>query len=1056
MSADSAFTYSSVHSEARSWSILSEDPYDEAAQQAGIPEADTPPRNRPLLATPRPGCEVGESSAAAAARRPGPTMAHGVDVCTRESLAFCTRHHDAQKDRAAVRAEIEVLRSERLAYEQEGIQTREALARSEAYCMALEARVAMLETHVRRLEWQRQAADDLAVQHIMHTQALEAGAPDDTLEDTVDSAVTYSSVHSEARAWSIPSEALGAEMNAIASSLYHSLHPSGTPPLLPIPLSTPSTSRRAGIPEVDTPPRNRPLLATPRPGCEVGESSAAAAYVYTRESLEFYTRHHDAQKDRAAIRAEIEVLRSERLAYEQEVLETHARRLEWHRQATDDLVVQHIMRTQALEAGARDDTLEDTKNPRNMHTARPYYYADFMKCHPLNFKGIEGAVGLTRWMEKMESVFSISGCAVENQSVPKKKMADKYYPLGEVKKLEIELWNLKVDKYISGLPDNIYGNVKSSKPKTLDETIELANDLMDQKLRTYEKRKSDSKRKADDIFRNNQQPFKKQNVAKAYNLGSAEKKTYEGNAPKSTGNINATNNRGDNGPNPRGNERNGNTAGNPNSNVVMGTFLLNNRYASKLFDTGADKSFLSIAFSSMIDIIPTPLVNHYDVELANGKIVGINTIIRGCTLNFLNHPFTIDLMPVEVGSFNAIIGMDWLRRHHAVIVCDEKLVRVPFGNETLVFRGAESYIGRESRLTVISCSKVQEYMAKGCHVFLAQISAPKEDKSEGKQVKDVSIVQVFPEVFPENLLVAAELSPTSHPGLGVASSGLFRGGVSASGIPALRLVDGVDREAHSSPFSVHPGSTKMYHDLKQYFWWSGMKRDVATFVSKCLIYQQVKIEHQRASGLLQQLDIPVWKWDEISMDFVTGLPQTQRRHDAIWVVVDRLTKSAHFLPIRKDYSIGRLAEIFQQEIIRLHGTPLTIVSDRDPRFASRFWKGLQKAWGTRLKFSTAFHPQIDGQSEHTIQTLEDMLRSCALEWTGNWDNYICLVEFAYNNSWHASIKDNGGGDTSAGGGVMRGSGRWCVAAGWRTRSSNGGGVDGGSSGGGAGGGVNGE
>nr|GFB06877.1 transposon Ty3-G Gag-Pol polyprotein [Tanacetum cinerariifolium] len=141
----------------------------------------------------------------------------------------------------------------------------------------------------------------------------------------------------------------------------------------------------------------------------------------------------------------------------------------------------------------------------------------------------------------------------------------------------------------------------------------------------------------------------------------------------------------------------------------------------------------------------------------------------------------------------------------------------------------------------------------------------------------------------------------------------------------------------------------------------------------CLICQQVKIEHQRASGLLQQLDIPVWKWDEISMDFVTGLPQTQRRHDAIWVVVDRLTKSAHFLPIRKDYSVSRLAEIFQQEIVRLHGTPSVIVSDRDPRFASCFWKGLRKAWGTRLKFSNAFHPQTD-------------------------------VEFAYNNSWHASIK----------------------------------------------------
>nr|GFC69357.1 hypothetical protein [Tanacetum cinerariifolium] len=187
------------------------------SRRAGIPEADTPPRNRPLLATPRPGCEVRESSAAPA-RRPGPTMAHGVDcsyvetslrdterrmmaalelvnlrvsyqvdVCTRESSEFYTRHHDAQKDHAAMRAEIKVLRSERLAYEQEGIQTREALARSKAYCRALEARVAVLEIHARRLEWQRQAVDDLVVQHIMRTQALEAGARDDTLEDTCSS-----------------------------------------------------------------------------------------------------------------------------------------------------------------------------------------------------------------------------------------------------------------------------------------------------------------------------------------------------------------------------------------------------------------------------------------------------------------------------------------------------------------------------------------------------------------------------------------------------------------------------------------------------------------------------------------------------------------------------------------------------------------------------------------------------------------------------------------------------------------------------------------------------
>ncbi|GJR38616.1 putative nucleotidyltransferase, ribonuclease H [Tanacetum coccineum] len=179
-------------------------------------------------------------------------------------------------------------------------------------------------------------------------------------------------------------------------------------------------------------------------------------------------------------------------------------------------------------------------------------------------------------------------------------------------------------------------------------------------------------------------------------------------------------------------------------------------------------------------------------------------------------------------------------------------------------------------------------------------------------------------------------------------------------------------EAHSSPFSIHPGSIKMYRDLKQNFWWNGMKQKVARFVAKCLTCQQVKIEHQRASGLLQPLDIPTWKWEQISIDFVTRLPRTFKKNDAIWVVVDRLTKSAYFLPIQQGYSGSKLAKIFQQEIIRLHDTPASIVSDTDPRFASQFRKGLQNAWGTRLKFSTAFHPQTDGQTERTIQTLEDI------------------------------------------------------------------------------------
>ena len=158
----------------------------------------------------------------------------------------------------------------------------------------------------------------------------------------------------------------------------------------------------------------------------------------------------------------------------------------------------------------------------------------------------------------------------------------------------------------------------------------------------------------------------------------------------------------------------------------------------------------------------------------------------------------------------------------------------------------------------------------------------------------------------------------------------------------------------------------MYNDLRRQFWWHGMKRDIFDFVSKCLICQQVKPEHQVPTGLLQPIMIPEWKWDRVTMDFVSGLPLSASKKDAIWVVVDRLTKSAHFIPVRTDFSLDKLAELYVSQIVRLHGVPISIVSDRVPRFTSRFWKKLQEALGTKLHFSTAFHPQTDGQSERII------------------------------------------------------------------------------------------
>ncbi|GJT72408.1 hypothetical protein Tco_1031694 [Tanacetum coccineum] len=172
---------------------------------------------------------------------------------------------------------------------------------------------------------------------------------------------------------------------------------------------------------------------------------------------------------------------------------------------------------------------------------------------------------------------------------------------------------------------------------------------------------------------------------------------------------------------------------------------------------------------------------------------------------------------------------------------------------------------------------------------------------------------------------------------------------------------------------------KMYYDLRDMYWWPGMKRDIATYVSKCLTCSKVKAEHRRPSGLLQQPEIPEWKWDKITMDFITKLP-------------------------REDYSTEKLAKIYVDEIVARHGVPVSIISDRDGRFMSRCWQTVQKALGTRLDMSTAYHPQTDGQSERTIQTLEDMLRACVIDFGGSWDVHLPLAEFSYNNSYHSSIR----------------------------------------------------
>ncbi|GJU94605.1 putative reverse transcriptase domain-containing protein, partial [Tanacetum coccineum] len=196
-------------------------------------------------------------------------------------------------------------------------------------------------------------------------------------------------------------------------------------------------------------------------------------------------------------------------------------------------------------------------------------------------------------------------------------------------------------------------------------------------------------------------------------------------------------------------------------------------------------------------------------------------------------------------------------------------------------------------------------------------------------------------------------------------------------------------ESHKSKYSIHPGSEKMYQDMKKLYWWPNMKADIATYVSKCLTCVRVKAEHQRPSGLLVQPEIPEWKWDNITMDFITKLPKSSQGFDTIWVIVDPLDK---------------LARLYLNRIVARHGIPASIICDHDGRFTSNFWRSFQKALGTDISMSTACHPKTDGQRERTIQTLKDMLRACVIDFGKGWVKHLPLAEFSYNNSYHASIK----------------------------------------------------
>ncbi|GJT51248.1 putative reverse transcriptase domain-containing protein [Tanacetum coccineum] len=656
--------------------------------------------------------------------------------------------------------------------------------------------------------------------------------------------------------------------------------------------------------------------------------------------------------------------------------------------AIEKLIADAITRDRATRgnpsrAGESEGNNEDQSGAPPV---RECTYAGFMKCNPITFLGVEGAVELCHWFEKTKSVFSISECDERNKVANRKSwaemktmMKEEFCPPEEIQTMEIELWNLrvkdsniaaytqrfnelillcpdsvlnekkKIEAYIRGLPKNVKGETTSSRTTTMNEDIRIAHALTEQKL-TNTILKSFTLNLVDHLFDIDLVPIE----LGTFDVIVGMDWLVEHDAV-----------------------------------IVCGKKEVHVPYKSKPLVVKGDRG------PSRLKVVSCIKARKY-VEKDPAKIKDIWNWSQPTTPTEKNKKY--EWGEEEEEAFQLLKQK----------LCSAPILSLPKGSEDFVvycdasLKGFGAVLMQREKVIAYASRQLKKheenYTTHDLELGVANVVADALSRKERDGPLRVRALVITVHTDLPEMILNTQTEAKKEENVKAKNLGRLIKPISEIRFDGIRYFDKriwlplfgglrelIMHESHKSKYSIHPGSDKMYQDLKKLYWWPNIKAEIATYVSKCLTCAKVKAEHQKPSGLLQQPEILEWKWEKITMNFVSGLLRTLRGYDSIWVIVDWLTNSAHFLPMKKTDSMEKLTRLYLKEIVCRHGVPVSIIPDRDSRFASRFWRSLQKALGTDVNISTAYHPETDGQSERTIQTLEDMLRACVIDFGSSWD-----------------------------------------------------------------------